>query len=169
MKKPKGFMLIELLITISISLILLVAIYTLYQAEITNFQFNKKRMEAIDRLWLSIDKIKKEVREGKRFESPDGFPFSTIFPDISQPPDSLVFTTTDNKTVAFFTYETDGNLYRAISGSTTATLIAEDTSISATPFSGYAEVTLSTTWNYRGKARSESITTNISLRNWRGY
>jgi len=169
MKRPKAFMLVELLIAISISVTLLLVIYMLYQSEMENFQLNKKRMEAIDKLWLSMDKIKEDVRKGKQFENPDEFPFSNIFPDISQTPDSLVFTTTDDETIAFFTYQTNGNLYRAVSGATTARVIAEDTSISAISSSGYAEVTLSTNWSYRGITRNESITSKIALRNWRGY
>jgi len=169
MKRSKAFMLVELLIAISISVILLLVVYILYQSEMKNFQLNKKRMQAVDKLWLSMDKIKEDVRKAKQFENPDGFPFSSIFPDISQTPNSIVFTTTDDETIAFFTYETDGNLYRAVSGATTARVIAEDTSISATSFSGYAEIMLSTNWSYEGVTRSESITSKIALRNWRGY
>ncbi|MBC7189376.1 prepilin-type N-terminal cleavage/methylation domain-containing protein [Candidatus Aerophobetes bacterium] len=168
-EKNKGFTLIEFLITISIGSILLLICYGVYQSEMRNFQFNKLRMQAIDRLWVSMDRIKKEVRIGKRFENPSTFPFSDIFPDISQTPPSLVFTAPDDEVIAFFTHESDGNLYRALSGQTTAQIIAEDTLISATFSSGLCEVTLSTEWRYGTLIKEESITSKIALRNWRGY
>lgn len=171
MKRYQGFMLIEFLIATCIAVIVLFIIYVFYQSEMRNYQFNKARMEAVDKLWLSMDRIKEEVRKGKRFENSDTFPFSSIFPDISQAPDSLVFTKVNNEVVAFFTYESDGNLYKAISGATTTTaqIIAQDTRISANSSSGSAQVTLSTNWTFRGVTRTESITSKVALRNWRGY
>jgi len=85
MKRPKAFILVELLIAISISVTLLLVIYMLYQSEMENFQLNKKRMEAIDKLWLSMDKIKEDVRKGKQFENPMNFPFLISFPIFPRP------------------------------------------------------------------------------------
>lgn len=161
MKKPKGFTIIEVLIASVIILISLGVIYGIYQAELTSSKSNEKRIDAIDRLWIAMDKIKKDVREGKEFKSPSDFP-------ISIPSNSLVFATSDTAVIAFYTSQ-DSVLYKGISSSTvTYTPIAPGVSLSsdATPSASSAQVSLTTSWTYRGIERQESISSRINLRNW---
>jgi len=159
MKKLEGFTVIELLIAAAIGLISLGVLYGFYQAELKTYQFNKKRMEVIDELWLTMDKIEKEVREGKEFKSCAEFP-------LSIPPDSLVFATNDTATIAFFT-SGDTALYRMVSTSLSAQTIAVGVAISAvTSPSGSCQISLTKNWTYRGMNKEESISSQIHLRNW---
>ena len=97
MKKSQGFTIIEILIASAIGLITLGVIYGAYQAGWKTFQFNQKRMEVINKLCLSMDRIKKEAREGKEFKSYGDFE-GYNFPDfesIPSDPPPLIFTTND--------------------------------------------------------------------------
>ena len=100
MKKPQGFTIIEILIASAIGLISLGVIYAAHQAGWRTFQFNQRRMKVIDKLCLSMDRIKKEVREGKEFKSYEEFA-SYDFPDfesIPSDPPPLIFITNDPDT-----------------------------------------------------------------------
>ena len=158
MKKSKGFTIVELLIALAVSLISLGVIYGVYQAELTNSKLNEKRMDAINKLWIVMDKIKKDVREGKEFKDPANFPSN-----------SLAFATNDTTTIAFYTSQ-DTNLCKGISGPTAVITyeIAPGVSLSsdATPSASSARVSLTTSWTYRGIKEKESISSRIGLRNW---
>lgn len=154
----KGFTLMELLIAIGISLVLIGVIYAFYEAEVKNFQLNQRQMEAIDRLWLNMDKVKQEIREGNQFEDNINF----TLPSGSDTP---LIVDMGNETIAFFS--SNDNLYRALSGDTTAQTVGVNVSMSpATAASGLARITLSTTWTYRNITRTESISSQVVLRNW---
>jgi len=159
MRKYRGFTIIELLIAATLAVISLGILYGLYQTELRVYQFNKKRMEVIDELWLTMDKIKKEVREGKEFENPADFP-------LSIPPDSLVFATNDTASVAFFTSQ-DTVLYKCVSTFLDPETFAVGVSISAATCSfGSSQINLTKNWTYKGVTRKERVSSKVNLRNW---
>jgi len=100
MKRSQGFTIIEVLIASAVSLISLGVICTAYYVGMETFRFNQKRMEAINTLCLSTDRIKKEAREGKEFKSYGDFE-DYDFPDfesIPSDPPPLIFTTNNPDT-----------------------------------------------------------------------
>jgi len=162
MRQSEGFTVVELMVATVLFIFVMGVLYSAYQAETTTFRETKKRMEAINKLWLNMDKIKKDVREGKEFISPSDF--SMPIPD-----NSLVFATNDTTAIAFYTPE-DGDLYKAISSSTsTSKVIVLGVSLSSDVTSSVssAQIILSTSWSYKEKTQQESISSTIHLRNWR--
>ena len=158
--KKEGFTLSELLIATSLGLICLGILYGLYRAEIGVYEFNREKMKATDRLWLTMDRIEKEVREGKRFENPINFP-------LAIPPDSLVFTTNDTVSFAFFTPSQDSVIYKCSSSSPEPETFAVGVSISCvSSSSATCKISLRTSWTYRKVTGEESICSKINLRNW---
>lgn len=161
MRKTKGFSLVELLIAAGLITIILGIIYGLYQAETRTYQMNKRKINAVDKLWLTMDRIKWDAREGKKFVDHDNFNFPTPIPD---PPCCLVFST-DSQTIAYF--ESNATLYKAISGDTTAQTIAVGVSMSAiTEASGSVQIHLTTSWSYKDITKQVSISSVVNLRNW---
>ena len=163
MKKPRGFTIIELLVASAIGLIALGIVYGAYEIGIATFQFNEERIDAVSKLWLSMDKIKKDIREGKDFIRPSDFPY--YFPKIIIPVDSLVFTTNDTTAIAFYTSE-DGDLCEGISNPTSTKVITSGVTLSQVISVPFAEINLTTSWTYRGTTRQENISSVICLRNW---
>lgn len=172
MKKSQGFTIIEVLIASAIGLITLGVIYGAYQVGWKTFQFNQKRMDVINKLSLSMDRIKKEAREGKKFIDSENFP-------VSIPNDSLVFTTDDTTDIAFY-FKEDGNgqfhLCKKVSADpySEKVVISFDPGIEVNPeppdisYSS-ADITLTAKWSYRGEEKSKSISSVIHLRNWERY
>lgn len=173
MKKSQGFTIIEILIASAIGLISLGVIYAAHQAGWRTFQFNQKRMEVINKLCLSMDRIKKEVREGKEFI--DSGNFSDYF-SISIPNSFLAFTTNDTTAIAFYIKDDDNKtcLYKQVSSPDEKIVTVsfdpkifskinlEVSKISASS----ARIDLTANWAYRRKTRQEGVSSAICLRNW---
>jgi len=167
MRQSKGFTIVELMIAAFIFLIVIGIFFVVYQAETTTFQESRRKMEAIDKLWLAMDQIKQDVRKGEEFKDPSSFPL----PDIASGSNPLIISS-DTAVVAFYTSSEDNDLYKAISTSTTSKILALETTISLSPSvplssSSCVQVELSTSWVYKEKTEEESISSMIHLRNWR--
>lgn len=167
MRKSKGFTLVELMISAFIFLIVIGIFFVVYQAETTTFQESKRKVKAIDNLWLNMDKIKQEVREGEEFKDPSSF----SLPPIASDSNPLIISD-DTAVVAFYTAE-DNTLYKRISTSTTLTskILASNTTITLSPStplssSSSVQVKLSTQWAYKGRGTGESVSSKVYLRNW---
>jgi len=164
MRGSKGFTIVELMVAAFIFLIVIGIFFVVYQAETTTFQESKRKMEAIDKLWLSMDQIKQEVREGEEFKDPSSFPL----PAIASGSNPLIISN-DTAVVAFYT-SGDSALYKATSTDTALTykLLAPQVSISSDISSSdlFTHVVLTTSWAYKQKMQEESITSVIYLRNW---
>ena len=126
-KKSQGFTLIEVLIASAVSLISLGVICTAYYVGMETFRFNQKRMEAINTLCLSTDRIKKEIREGEKFISSDNPGFHDFITSLPDPDNSLIFASSDITAIAFY-FEKDSNgqfhLYKKTSGSESKVIIS---------------------------------------------
>jgi len=164
MKRSQGFTIIELLIASAIGLVMLGVIYAAHHAGWVTFQFNEERISAISKLWLSMDKIKRDIRGGKEFVSPDDFYDDFL---VSIPEGSLAFTTIDTTIDAIAFYTEDGDLYKRISDPTsTPIVITSGVNLSQVTSGAFGEINLTTSWTYRGTTRQESISSDICLRNW---
>ncbi|MCD6317558.1 prepilin-type N-terminal cleavage/methylation domain-containing protein [Candidatus Aerophobetes bacterium] len=166
MRGSKGFTIVELMVAAFIFLIVIGIFFVVYQAETTTFQESKREMEAIDKLWLSMDQIKQEVREGEEFKDPSSFPLPTIASD-SNP----LIISNDTAVVAFYT-SGDSALYKATSTDTALThrILASAVTISLSPStpspsSSCVQVELFTEWAYKGRGTGESVSSKIYLRN----
>lgn len=171
-KKSQGFTIIEVLIASTVSLISLGVICTAYYVGMETFRFNQKRMEAINTLCLSTDRIKKDIREGEKFISFVNFP---DYFSVSIPNDSLAFTTDDITAIAFY-FEKDSNgqfhLYKKTAGSGPEVIISFDPGVEVKPeFSNISDfsvqINLTAEWIYRGKTKKTGeISSMVTLRNW---
>jgi len=164
-KKIEGFTLVELLIAISIGLISVGVIYGIYQLGIRTYQFQDKKMKAVDKLWLTMDRIQKDTRVGKKFIKPSESESNFT---ISIPPDALVFATNDTTDIAFYT--SNKSIYKKIS-SNSAKIIASGVTISVSPLVTSSmcstQITLAASWAHLGVTREETLSSKIYLRNWK--
>jgi len=168
MRQSKGFVLVELMIAAFIFLIVIGIFFVVYQAETTTFQESRRKMEAVDKLRLSMDQIKQDVRKGEEFKDPSSFPL----PAIASGSNPLIVSN-DTAVVAFYTSK-DNTLYKATSTDTVLThrILASAVTISLSPSvplssSSSIQVKLSTNWFYKEKTEEVSISSVIYLRNWR--
>ncbi|MBA7682794.1 hypothetical protein ES703_91147 [subsurface metagenome] len=174
-KKSQGFTLIEVLIASAVSLISLGVICTAYYVGMETFRFNQKRMEAINTLCLSTDRIKKEIREGEKFISSDNPGFHDFITSLPDPDNSLIFASSDITAIAFY-FEKDSNgqfhLYKKTSGSESKVIISFDPGVEVKPeFSNISDssvqINLTAEWIYRGKTKKTGeISSIVTLRNW---
>lgn len=188
-KKSQGFSIIEVLIASAIGLITLGVIYGAYQAGWKTFQFNQKRMDVINKLSLSIDGIKKEAREGKKFKSYEEF--ANYGFSVSIPSNSLIFTTSDTMVVVFYISKEESSkddvmedvLHKMVFDISTQKMV-EDRVITRKEISSSdpdasefelnfnisdssADITLTAKWTYRNQPeKSKSMSSVIHLRNW---
>jgi len=167
LKKESGLTLVELLIAASVGLICLAIIFVAYIGGIRSYELNEERAKAIDRLWLNMNKIQREVRLGRQFITPTSYEatYGVGITASEKPP--LAFKLDDVKGVAFYTPEGSSDLYRA--SCDTVEIFAPSVAISAAtdPASRFATIVLTTNWSYRDITREESISSQVSLRNWR--
>jgi len=167
LRKESGLTLVELLIAASVGLICLAIIFVAYIGGVRSYELNEERMKAIDRLWLNMSKIQREARSGRQFMTPASYEatYGVSITPSEKPP--LAFKLDDVKAVAFYTPEGSSDLYRA--SCDTVEIFAPSVTISAAidPASRFATVVLTTSWSYRGIIKEESISSQVSLRNWR--
>lgn len=177
-KKSQGFTLIEVLIASAVSLISLGVICTAYYVGMETFRLNQKRMEAINTLCLSTDRIKKEIREGEKFidsDNPNGF--DDFIESLLDPDNSLIFASSDTTAIAFYFREGSDNkfhLYKKTSdpGSESKVIISFDPGVEVKPeFSNISDssvqINLTAEWIYRGKTKKTGeISSIVTLRNW---
>lgn len=174
-KKSQGFTIIEVLIASAVSLISLGVICTAYYVGMETFRFNQKRMEAINTLCLSTDRIKKEIRKGEKFISSDNPSFYDFILSLPDPDNSLMFAINDTTAIAFYFREGSDNkfhLYKKTSGSGPEVIISFDPGVEVKPeFSNISDfsvqINLTAEWIYRGKTKKTGeISSIVTLRNW---
>lgn len=175
-KKFQGFTIIEVLIASAVSLISLGVICIAYYVGMETFRFNQKRMEAINTLCLSTDRIKKEIRKGGKFidsDNPNGF--DVFVESLLDPDNSLIFAINDITAIAFYFREDSDNkfhLYKETSGSGPEVIISFDPGVEVKPeFSNISDfsvqINLTAEWIYRGKTKKTGeISSIVTLRNW---
>ena len=166
-KKENGVTLVELLIAAFAGLICLAVISVVYIGGIRAYELNEERAEAINRLWLNMNKIQREIRSGRQFITPTSYEttYGVGITASEKPP--LAFKLDDVKAVAFYTPEGSSDLYRA--SCDTVEIFAPSITISAAigPASRFATIVLTTSWSYRDITREENVSSQVSLRNWR--
>jgi len=166
-KKENGVTLIELLIAAFAGLICLAVISAVYIGGIKTYDLHKERAEAINKLWLNMDKIQREVRSGRYFIDPTSYEATYGITASGNP---LTFKSNDMEDIAFYTPEGSSDLYKKVSSNTAevfAPNITISTSVPVNPSSRSTTIILTTNWPYRDTTREESISSQISLRNWR--
>ena len=166
-KKENGVTLVELLIAAFAGLICLAVISVVYIGGIRAYELNEERAEAINRLWLNMNKIQREVRSGRHFIDPTSYEATYGITAYGNP---LTFKSNDMKDIAFYTPEGSSDLYKKVSSDTAkvfAPNITISTSVPVNPSSRSTTIILTTSWSYRDITREESISSQVSLRNWR--
>ena len=158
MRGKRGFTLIDILLASFLFLFCLIVLYTVFNGAYDVYDFNRRRMQAIDSLFLTLDKIKKYLREAEKLEDPSSFPFPL-------PSDSLVFTEEDGKSFALFTL--NNSIFIIQESSLEPEMFAPGISISASYVSpATCQIILCQKWRWKKEERKEQISSAVNLRNW---
>ena len=192
-REERGFTLVEMLVTIVVMIVVLFAIYNIFDASIRVFRFGNDKVEAVENARIGLEKMEREIRAAYPYDVSSSTPKKHLFFNAATPATPAMPSSTQitfgnelgsgNRTVdspaEVITYRQNGNeLVRTQNGATqpvVAPVAASGlqfsyfkadgtTAVTATEGEGYIEVVrISLTINVDG--RQQILATDVRLRN----
>jgi type II secretory pathway component PulJ len=72
--REEGFSLVEMMVTILIMIIVLFALYSIFDMSIKTYSFGNSKAEAMENARLGMDKMEREIRQAYAFDKANGNP-----------------------------------------------------------------------------------------------